>query len=126
MQILDTAKYLGSNVYSCSANGIWVSITHYMDACLPGHSWHAHVNPHATLLLAGGTLEKRRNADFERNAGDIVFFHGEEPHKNSNTLIPSRNLNIEFEPLFFLYAGIREAELHTAFQRNPAAACVML
>ena len=87
MLLLEAASYLGTNLTCYDAGGVWVSLTHYDGSNLLNDSEHAHVNTHMTLLLQGGTLEKRRSGDFERKPGDIVFF---------NSLFNVRNGNCSF------------------------------
>ena len=66
MLILEIAKYLGSNFACYETDGIWVSLTQYTEENLPNYELHAHVNPHLTLLLQGGTVEKRKSGTYER------------------------------------------------------------
>jgi AraC family transcriptional regulator len=121
MLILETAKYLGANLASYNTNGIWVSLTQYTNDNLPYCDLHAHKNHHLTLLLQGGTVEKRKHEEHERTGGDIVFFHAEEPHQNSKTPVGSKNINFEFEPAFFTRYGIAEPFLQvTTFNRSHA------
>jgi len=126
MQILPTATYLGNTSTTCLANGIWTSETCYTPENLPNVSLHAHANPHVTMLLAGATLEKRRQTSCYRRAGEAVFFHAGEPHQNSETMPGSRNFNIEFAPDFFEAYHIGEAHIGEAINNNPIAALVFL
>lgn len=82
---------------------------------------HAHENHHLTFLLQGGTVEKRKNGEYERSGGDIVFFHAGEPHQNSKTPFGSKNINFEFEPAFFTRYGIAEPIIQeTTFKKSHA------
>jgi AraC family transcriptional regulator len=121
MLILGTAKYLGSNLACYDTNGIWVSLTRYTKDNLPNSLLHAHENHHLTLLLQGGTVEKRKNGEYERTAGDIVFFPAGEPHQNSKTPVGSKNINFEFEPAFFSRYGIAGPSIQeTTFTKSHA------
>lgn len=113
MLLLEAASYLGTNVTSYNIDGIWVSLTQYTGSNLLNDSEHAHVNTHLTLILQGGTLEKRRIGDFERSAGDLVFFDAGEPHYNKKTVPGSRNMNFEFDASFFTKYGVNK----NAFRR---------
>lgn len=126
MQILETARYLGSNANCFSARGIWVSLTEYRGATLSNHALHAHVNPHITLLLQGGTVEKRAGGDFERLGGQTVFFYGGEPHQNSKTLHGSKNINLEFEAEFLNENDIEESDIEKAVKNTIHAKFLLL
>jgi AraC family transcriptional regulator len=126
MQVLDAAHYLGTNVNSFCRDGIWSSVTHYTHENAFDQSLHAHLNPHLTLLLTGGTQEKREEGKYVRVAGDTVFFQAEEPHQNSNTLIGSKNFNLEFTPEFFKGFDLREADLRNAVCLNPDTSFILL
>lgn len=121
MLILDTAKYLGSNLACHDTNGIWVSLTQYTKDNLPNCHLHAHQNPHLTFMLQGGTVEKRKNGEYERTAGEIVFFRAGEPHQNSKTPIGSKNINFEFEPAFFTRYGITDPVIQETTFKKPDA-----
>jgi AraC family transcriptional regulator len=121
MKILDPATYLGTRTSYLQAHGLGVSITRYPPGALLDTSFHAHVNPHLTLLLQGGTLEKRRREQYERRAGETVFFHAGEGHQNSHTLLPSKNINLEFEARFMQTCGLSEAAMAGALKSNPNA-----
>jgi AraC family transcriptional regulator len=106
MKILEPATYLGTR-------------TSYQPGEPLDTSFHAHVNPHLTLLLQGGTLEKRQRGQYERRTGDAVFFHAGEGHQNSRTLLPSKNINLEFGADFLHAYGISEAAMGEALKRSP-------
>jgi len=118
MQILETARYLGSNAGCYYANGAWISITQFNRENLLNQDLHAHLNPHITFLLQGGTQEKRAGATYDRVAGDIVFFHAEEAHQNSHTPLLSKNINLEFEHHFLQQHHISEDDLKQALQNK--------
>jgi AraC family transcriptional regulator len=126
MQLLPTATYLGNNLTSCQANGIWTSVTTYSQENLPNVSLHAHENPHVTVLLAGATFEKRQGSECYRQAGEAVFFHAGEPHQNSKTVPGSQNFNIEFTPGFLNAYHLTEYEIGHAICKNPLAATAFL
>lgn len=121
MKILAPATYLGIRTGYQQAYGLGVSVTSYQPGALLDTSFHAHVNPHLTLLLQGGTLEKRQRGQYERRTGDLVFFHAGEGHQNSHTLLPSRNINLEFSADFLHTFGISETAMGEALKRSPDA-----
>jgi len=126
MKILDPATYLGTRTSYLQAHGLGVSITSYQPGALLDTSFHAHVNPHLTLLLQGGTLEKSRRGQYERRAGEVVFFHAGEGHRNSHTLLPSKNINLEFGARFLQSCGVSETAMAAALQHNPGVAFLPL
>jgi AraC family transcriptional regulator len=128
MLMLETAKYLGINTSSIYGGGIYISLTHYKEENLPigPQPQHAHVNPHLTLLLQGGTEEKWNNGVFERFAGDIVFYPTAKPHQNLQTRAGSKNLNFEFEPSFFKENEISESAMEMAADKTPATKFLLL
>ena len=126
MKILDPATYLGARTSYLQAHGLGVSITSYRPGTPLDTSFHAHVHPHLTLLLQGGTLEKRRRGQYERRAGETVFFHAGEGHQNSHTLLPSKNINLEFEARFMHAWGLDETAMAGALKHNPDVAFLPL
>ncbi|MBO9616905.1 MAG: helix-turn-helix transcriptional regulator [Dyadobacter sp.] len=126
MQLLPTATYLGTNLTTRLANGIWTSVTTYSRENLPDVSLHAHENAHITMLLAGATIEKRQRGESYRQAGEAVFFHAGEPHQNSKTVPGSRNFNLEFTPDFFKAYQLAESQIGTVNYANPLASSALL
>ena len=60
---------------------------------------HYHQNPHLSLLIKGNHIEKRKNAQFERKSGDILFCHAGESHRFLTGEF-ARNVNIELDNEF--------------------------
>jgi len=56
---------------------------------------HCHENPHLSLVVSGGNIEKRRNISFERLPGKVTFYHPGEAHQNSYQVACSSHINIE-------------------------------
>src|ERR1700722_16778664 len=130
MLILETAKYLGTNQSCVYTGGVYISLTHYKEENLPmrpePQPQHAHVNPHLTFLLQGGTEEKWENGVFERFAGDIVFYPAAKPHQNLQTLAGSKNINFEFDPSFFKQNNLAESAIEKAARKTPAKIFLLL
>ena len=124
--MLETARYLGTNQSSVHAGGVYISLTKYQEEVLPNTTLHAHENPHMTLLLQGGTQEKWKNEVYERSAGDIVFYPAGEPHHNRNTRIGSKNMNIEFEPVFLKNYDLKEEAVELTLHNTPKAKFLLL
>ena len=126
--MLDTAKYLGTNQSCVYSGGVYISLTHYREVNPPPlpQPEHAHVNPHLTFLLQGGTEEKWNNGIFERLAGDIVYYPAAKPHQNLQTLAGSKNINFEFDASFFKQNNITESAIEKAAGKIQATKFILL
>jgi AraC family transcriptional regulator len=128
MLMLDTAKYLGTNQSCVYSGGVYISLTHYREENPPSppQPEHAHVNPHLTFLLQGGTEEKWNNGIFERLAGEIVYYPAAKPHQNLQTLSGSKNINLEFDASFFKQNDITESAIESVAGKTAAAKFLLL
>jgi len=126
MLVMETAKYLGTNKTSAESGGVFVSLTQYREEKTPGFPLHAHVNPHLTFLLQGGTQEKWREGVYERMAGDLVFYPAGEPHQNLQTLCGSTNINVEFDPSFFAQNDLDQSAIARAAGKTAATKFLLL
>lgn len=95
---LETGKFLGDNKLTYDADGVIVCKTEYHQKVFEG--WHAHANYHVTLILRGGNRERRKNKEFEVAPGSVLFYRSGELHRNSRTLHPSKNINLEVKDSF--------------------------
>lgn len=95
---LEKASFLGASAYSFNAEGIAVTETVYHEKVFEG--WHCHEHHHITFILAGGNLEQRRQQEQQACPGSVLLYHSGELHRNSHTLHPSRNINLEIEDAF--------------------------
>src|SRR3984957_14816670 len=126
MLMLEAAKYLGTNQSCVYAGGVFVSLTQYGEEKTPGFPEHAHVNPHLTFLLQGGTEEKWKKGVYERFAGELVFYPAGEPHQNLQTLGGSKNINFEFDPSFFAQNDLDESAIAKAMSKTAATKFLLL
>ncbi|QMW02489.1 helix-turn-helix domain-containing protein [Spirosoma foliorum] len=76
--------------------------------------WHSHEQAHVTFMLRGGNRERRTKTEQQLGAGQLVFYHSRELHRNDHTLFPSRNLNLEIEPIFFQTYHLTEHQVDQA------------
>src|SRR5687768_13505377 len=90
---LKNGHYLGHTTKKFQFQGVIVSETAYLHKVYEG--WHFHENPHFTFLLQGGNREERNQREFDADAGKIICYNSGEMHRNYNTAIPSKNINIE-------------------------------
>lgn len=110
MTVLDAGLYMGNSRQSANFGGLKVSYTTYRhDDSF--EIMHAHANPHFSLVLSGGNLEKRKNKELQRLPGKLTFYHSGEYHQNLYTGQGSAHLNVELLPEFFTLREIKEIEL---------------
>jgi len=97
---LERTAYLGNNRRSFSLDGIVVSETEYTKTVSEG--WHYHVNNHITYILQGGNREQRKNDEAQALPGKLLIYPSGIPHRNLNTVYPSKNINLEVDDKFLL------------------------
>lgn len=124
MRVLQTGEFLGRNTFSRELNGMVVSKTVYQGGVFSG--WHAHVNPHITLVVRGRMSETRDSGHQESGPGELVFYGENEVHKNGVPPFGSMNLNLEWNPAFLRQQELSEADLRAALRWNPAARFLVL
>lgn len=124
MLSLEKNQYSGniSEIYELS--GFTVGLTSYR-ASRSDHLLHYHSNPHISFVLEGGHLEKRKKQEYERLAGDVLFCNSGEPHQFV-TPTDSKNINIEFEPIYLENNGISEMEIERTTAISPRANLAIL
>ncbi|KAF2336329.1 helix-turn-helix domain-containing protein [Flavobacterium daemonense] len=125
MYELEKETYLGNtkNIFK-TREGIAVVETEYQNKVYEG--WHSHNNAHITLFLKGGTTEKRKNFSETVGPGSLLFYHSDELHLNQNTLLPSRNINIEIEENLLKELFISEAQIEKSIQNSVHAKSLIL
>lgn len=95
---LEKATFLGSVKRLFFLQGVVITETEYR--CKVSEDWHYHVNNHLTLILHGGNLEQRKNAEVQAIPGKVLAYPMGMPHRNRHTVHPSRNINLEIEDAF--------------------------
>lgn len=113
---LEKGQYTGEIGEIQFFTGITLGTTSYVDFTEES-SMHYHQNPHISLLLTGGHIEKRSKTSFKRNPGDVLFCHAGESHQFI-TEESSRNLNIELDEDFLKEYEISENEIEHALSHN--------
>lgn len=125
MLSLKTGTYLGEVLNITQTGGLLAGTTSYREGDATG-VMHHHENPHLSLVLSGGGVERRERSQFERLPGQVMFFHAGESHQCINKLFPAKNLNLEIEHAFLRGNAVTELAIATAVSRNPDVKFVML
>jgi AraC family transcriptional regulator len=125
MLSLKKGSYLGNLDKAICNEHIVASITSYDNADLYD-KMHCHENPHFSFVLNGGSLEKRKNTEIERQPGKITFYHSGEYHQSTCIMSSSRHINLELQPRFLAENEIDETKLASAIEKNPDAKFLLL
>lgn len=113
---LPNGKYLGVNKSILDAGGLILSETQYQSQVF--QVWHSHENAHISFAISGGNREQRTNADIDVRPGKLLFYHGDERHRNRNTALPSKNINLEITQSFMDSHQLKEHFFHNLVQKN--------
>ena len=125
MLALDKGKYSGKVIDISHADGLIADVTTYFEGDDTGFE-HYHENSHISFILQGGNLEKRQTGEFERFAGQIMFFHSGEAHQSITKIFPAKNINLELDADFLKNNSIAESDINAAIFNNPNAKFTML
>ena len=87
---------------------------------------HYHEEPHLTLILNGGVVDKRKNMDDARLPGDLMFFHSGEPHQTINKTFPTTYITLLFQPEFLKKKELADTKLNTIIEKNPNSKFVLI
>jgi len=117
MQKLDKGEYLGNIKSNFFTPGISIIETIYKNEVFEG--WHFHENPYLSFILEGGNRETRKTNTFDSTPGKIIFYRQGEWHRNTNTVISTRTINIEIEPAWLLENSLVETNL-SGCTENPS------
>lgn len=121
---LERGWYLGINRRDYNINGLLVRETEYLSKVYEG--WHTHSNAHITFILTGGNREQRKKSEFEASPGKVIFYNSDEVHRNSNTALPSKNINLEIESNFLEGYDIKMTSIGAIIHTNPDAKFLLL
>lgn len=113
---LKTGKFLGNNKSIFQNGGIIVSETEYHQKVFEG--WHAHDNYHLTFILRGGNCEQRKGTEIQSTPGTLLFYRRGEFHRNTATLHPSKNLNLEITDKFLVKYEARFPAFDSNFRQS--------
>ena len=125
MLALNKGVYSGKVSEFSQSDGLIADVTSYFKGDNTDFA-HSHENSHISFILEGGNLEKRKNGEFERTPGQVMFFNSGEVHQSITKIFPSRNINLEIEPSFLRDNSITESAINRAITKNPNAKFIML
>ncbi len=95
---LERGKFLGVNNPLFQSAEFLVSDTVYVSPV--GEDWHYHESNHLTLIVNGGNNEYRTKNCIEAAPGKVLLYEAGLPHRNTDTVYPSRNINIDIGQSF--------------------------
>ncbi|SHM41691.1 transcriptional regulator, AraC family [Chitinophaga jiangningensis] len=104
MLTLSKGHFLGQTSTSFAVNEVMISRTAYHAPVFEG--WHCHEHLHLTLLLEGGNEESRSGSCVEVMAGNLLWYHSGEMHRNAKTRHPSVNINLEIPEVLLRERGL--------------------
>ncbi|NLR58415.1 helix-turn-helix transcriptional regulator [Chitinophaga polysaccharea] len=105
MRKLEAGVFLGEADGVFHQEGVIVSKAVYRRP--PAYQgWHCHEHHHLTVVVKGGNVEHRSVKEKEVLAGQVLFYHSGESHKNSHTQCPSVNINLEIPDSFLTHYGL--------------------
>lgn len=125
MHQLQQAQYLGATKHRLKTDsGINIVEVDYTYKVFEG--WHSHENLHLTLFLKGGTVEKRRKETKECLPGMVTLYRSYEQHKNYNTKLPSKNINLDISSNLMQNLCISESGMQELVADQASAKTLML
>ncbi|HEV7643260.1 MAG TPA: AraC family transcriptional regulator [Pyrinomonadaceae bacterium] len=82
---------------------------------------HYHEEPHMTLLLNGGLIDKRNDGETERVPGGMMFFETGEPHQTITPTFPTKYISLAFDPNFFEKNRVAESAVKQSVENTARA-----
>lgn len=87
---------------------------------------HYHDAAHLSFVLTGGVIDKRRQTEDEKSAGDLMYFRAGEIHQSIYRGFPVKSINIELEADFFIENLVSETDFCAALNSGPNAKFTLL
>lgn len=113
---LNRGHYLTESCRLPQSGGVISIATHFENA--KTDLLHFHDEPHLTMILNGGVIDKRQSLDVERFSGELMFFHAGESHQTINKLFPTKYITLQFFSDFFRINLLHETDLNKIVQKN--------
>ena len=110
-------NYLGINKNELPVGGLILSETVYEEGFTS--DWHTHENPYFAFVMDGGCIEKRREISMECTPANLLFYNGDEPHKNFRYQPHTKIFNVEFKNAWLDELDIRPLVARGAIISNP-------
>lgn len=125
METFTSGKYLGQNSEQVKFDGFVVTKSSYKEALCS--DWHQHENIYMTLILKGGSKEKRKKMEIDCSPGMLLSYSKQETHKNINYQRNSKNLHIEFADFWLKKFDITASNFVGQSQiNNPLLKCQLI
>ena len=125
MLALEKEAYSGNAFDGLRAEGVTAGAKTFRQQAAAA-ARHYHANSHVNFVLQGGVLDKRKNWETERAAGELMFFHAGEPHETIIELFPTKSIDLIIEHEFLQDNLATESSIYAAVERNPQAKFIML
>ncbi|MFT3703158.1 MAG: helix-turn-helix transcriptional regulator [Agriterribacter sp.] len=125
MLVLNANTYLGNVVDTNQADGFCIGRVRYnQDGYFD--DMHCHQNPHFSLVVSGGNIEKRKTVSFERLPGSVTFYHAGEAHQNIYQVAGSSHINIEIASSWLQHYSLDLDTVNRQHFSHPDTAMLML
>ncbi|MGN6494883.1 MAG: helix-turn-helix domain-containing protein [Agriterribacter sp.] len=125
MLVLYTNTYLGNVVNASQSDGFSIGRVCYgTDGSFD--EMHCHENPHFSLVVSGGNIEKRQGTSFERLPGRITFYHAGEAHQNTYQVAGSSHVNVEITSSYLRNNSLNISHTNTNPSSHRDAAMLIL
>jgi AraC family transcriptional regulator len=82
---------------------------------------HYHDEPHVTLIVNGGVIDKRKRSERELIPGGIMFFHGGEAHQTIPGTFPTKYITLQLDSSYLKEISFSESETAMAVGTSPDA-----
>ena len=122
--VFNNGTYSGNASETHFFNELTFNLTNYY-SLKTNNEFHSHSDAHLSFVLDGNYQENRKNNEFQRKSGDIMFCNAFETHK-FETRNSFRNLNIEISNTFLSTYNIHENQIENSIKVNSNAKANML
>jgi AraC family transcriptional regulator len=117
MRVVGKGKSTGKIINSVNNNGVIIMTAQYtIEEC--NYGMHYHENPQICFLFQGRDIESRNNLLYERNPGDVYFYHAGEKHGAISRQNISKNTVIEFGKTFLGKYEVSESQIERSVKDN--------
>lgn len=125
MIALRSGESTGQIVRALASDGVIVSLTRTAPSA-NAHGPHYHESAHLCLIVGGVDVETRPGRSYQRQAGDLHFYHAGETHASHARTPSVTSALVELGPSFLTRHGLSEAQVARAVQENTNAPFLVL